>query len=148
MKFTSTIIVNTLFIVGMSLKTTAPRLPQPFPITDNCWTPDPPACFAARPDHWLGRKDYIPADGNVEVGPAQAPPHLRIVLASSFTNEFQITNSLTTPHVVILFDHVRLRWLELQLRAPEGRGGKMSAPRPHLITASRVTIYTEEGLET
>ncbi|PLW18503.1 hypothetical protein PCANC_12276 [Puccinia coronata f. sp. avenae] len=67
MRFTTTIILNILFIAGISLETTA-RPPEPFIIEENLWGWKKPARFAATPTKWTPRGYYDPElDGTVDV---------------------------------------------------------------------------------
>jgi hypothetical protein len=145
MKVTSAILVNILFIVGISLETTAAG-PETFTIEHTCWTPRPPQHWAAAPEKWMRRTEYIPGQPAMDIGKIQDQPHLRLYPVGD--NQFEIYNTLRTPHLVIMFDHARLRWLELQLKVDKERLDGTVVPRRYKITSGKVTIYTEEGLET
>ncbi|PLW23513.1 hypothetical protein PCASD_08501 [Puccinia coronata f. sp. avenae] len=142
MKFTTTIILNILFIAGISLETTA-RPPDPFIIKDNLWDWKEPARFATTPTKWTPRGYYDPElDGTVDVvGDEQGPAHVRIYRTG--TNQFEIINTLRTPHLVLLHDQIRGRWLELSLRVPRIREDGTSVPTPNVITSGEVLVYTE-----
>ncbi|PLW18500.1 hypothetical protein PCANC_12271 [Puccinia coronata f. sp. avenae] len=142
MKFTSTIILSTLFIFGIILQATA-RQPNVFIIEAGFWEKRPPPGLVNQRTKWTERGFYDPEkNGNVDIlPPGEDQPHVRIYRTD--TNEFEIYNTLRTPHLVILHDQNLGRWLQLQLKVPEIRDDGKTAPIPNRITAGKVLIYTE-----
>jgi hypothetical protein len=134
------ILVNILFIFGISLETIGQR-PKTFIIQSPFWEDKIPACYAANPDGWVKRDNYIwklpsTLGKNIPIGPGEEGASSHFTISPLFLeNVFDVYNDLEITHIIIMQDHATKKWLQLRLE---------KAPLcPHRITAGAVDIYTQ-----